>query len=532
MRKQLIFILVIVFILVSDSTVSAQLPEFQPLSNIYRIKSANCTQEPKSRIQTGFRIKGQIGIVTALHGVVGCSSITAQSEGTGKTFTNLVLNKVDISRDMALLSSADLVTTSPDGFEILSHPAEQDIVDLQLIGYPWGKPNQEPLYDILFAQESVLSKLLPNEPVDYMKKRRSPGLDVRVYSLEANLVPGHSGAPLLTTSQRILGVGNGGLDLGRVGKAWAIPMHMVNWKAASSANQELKRVAQFRPGYIFSFATPDDYVSPRTQLTQPNTWTNVNINATFIKIDEGPYQFGSTYVEANKGLRICYEYSGDLCGWEAFSDEIVHNEWRGTGELPDFWIMEAEVSNAQYDACVLAGVCKQPDAKVRPPGAPSHPVRLGEVKYALDFASWSCGRLPTELEWEKAARGPDGLLYPWGNNWEPGRANYCGDECAKQPQTNIKLMNDEFIETSPVIGFEEGRSPYGLYHMAGNVREWTIRDKNRPGISHDYMMKGGSFYDFPDVLRTADRLRSPIDRDGTVTAGFRVVRDSVDYSCN
>jgi len=520
---------------------TAQLPGFYPLPFVYRIKSGQCSQEPSDRIQTGFRVKGQIGIVTALHGVVGCPSITAQPGDGTKTFTNLVIGKVDIRRDMALLWSSDLANISADGFEIISRPSIADTVDLQLVGYPWGMADQQPLYNIVFAQEAPLVKILPGgDPQEHMADRRSPALDVKVYRLQADIVPGHSGAPLMTQSQYILGVGNGGLDLGRVGWSWAIPLHAVEWKAVSAKvskrvsladQEELLRLERFRLQNLFGFATPDYYLAPKTSLGIPETRVDAAINAVFVKIGQGYYEFGSTYVQANKGLEICNEYSNGLCGWEAFADEIVDPNWRGSGELPDFWIMETEVTNAQYDACIIAGTCQQPDRKIRPSGPQDHPVRLGEVKYALDFARWACARLPTELEWEKAARGPDGLLYPWGNDWEPERANSCGAECAKLPQTGILLPDDGFPETAPVIEFDSGRSPYGLYHMAGNVREWTSRAKDRPGISHDYMMKGGSFYDFPDVLRTADRLRSPIDRDGTVTAGFRIVRDSMNSSC-
>ena len=138
--------------------------------------------------------------------------------------------------------------------------------------------------------------------------------------------------------------------------------------------------------------------------------------------------------------------------------------------------METEVSNAQYDACIAEGSCNSPSPSQRTPGKPDHPVILGDVQYAVQFADWACGRLPTELEWEKAARGPDGLVYPWGDRWDYRLANSCGAECDKKPLTDIELESDGYPTTAPVTAFADGRSPYGLYNMAGNVREWVERD--------------------------------------------------------
>lgn len=266
-----------------------------------------------------------------------------------------------------------------------------------------------------------------------------------------------------------------------------------------------------------------------TTSVAPLRWYDNYLNGYYVKIDEGSFEFGSSEFEVNNALELCYEYSEDLCDIEAFIDELVAESGRGRSALPDYWIMETEVTNAQYDSCILAGGCRQLDASTRSAGLPDQPVRIPDVNYAIEFASWACGRLPTELEWEKAARGPDGLVYPWGDHWDAQRVNSCGAECSKKPLTDIVLLNDGFEETSSVTSFESGRSPYGLYNMAGNVREWAVRDKNRPfSRSYDYMLKGGSFFDFPEVLRSADRLRWPTDNryPDIITAGFRIVRDT------
>jgi formylglycine-generating enzyme required for sulfatase activity len=90
-----------------------------------------------------------------------------------------------------------------------------------------------------------------------------------------------------------------------------------------------------------------------------------------------------------------------------------------------------------------------------PPGRADHPV-VGVSWYeAIAYARWVGKRLPTEMEWEKAARGTDGRLWPWGSWWDESRCNVFSDD------------------TEPVSRYERGKSPYGCYDMAGNVWEWT-----------------------------------------------------------
>jgi serine/threonine-protein kinase len=131
-------------------------------------------------------------------------------------------------------------------------------------------------------------------------------------------------------------------------------------------------------------------------------------------------------------------------------------------DLDAFWIDQTEVTNAQYALCVNEGICSLPTDPTRfyDVSYTQHPVVFLEWEDADAYCEWAGRRLPTEAEWEKAARGTDGRTYPWGEESDCSRANFW--DCP------------EFESTSPVGHYgDRGISPYGLYDMAGNVWEWV-----------------------------------------------------------
>ena len=83
------------------------------------------------------------------------------------------------------------------------------------------------------------------------------------------------------------------------------------------------------------------------------------------------------------------------------------------------------------------------------------------------FCHWVGGQLPTAAEWKKAARGTDGRLYPWGDEWDPTRGNFMEEEDAPP------LPAGAWGRKTPVDAYPTGVSPYGVYDMVGNLREWT-----------------------------------------------------------
>ncbi len=186
--------------------------------------------------------------------------------------------------------------------------------------------------------------------------------------------------------------------------------------------------------------------------------------------------------------------------------------------LETFWIDWVEVTNARYRRCVEAGVCREPlwfsplpaDYFTHP--AYNHYPAIPPSWYdAHAYCQWVGKRLPTEAEWEKAARGSDGRLYPWGNEYDPTKL-------AMRPE--------------PVGSHPEGASPYGVLDMAGNAGEWTS-DRYRPypgsvwGVEDNLFVWRGSVQG-PTLVELA-AYRETCRPDGTCGngaggIGFRCVR--------
>ncbi|HTN43394.1 MAG TPA: formylglycine-generating enzyme family protein [Nitrospiria bacterium] len=184
--------------------------------------------------------------------------------------------------------------------------------------------------------------------------------------------------------------------------------------------------------------------------------------------------------------------------------------------LPTFFIDRFEVTQAQYKVFT-----DQTGYRIPPvwkngtfaSGRENHPVAFVSWYDAKQYCRWAGKRLPTEAEWEKSARGPDGLEYPWGNAYESDRAN-TGDS--------------EANDTLPVGRIESGKSPYGVYDLIGNVGEW-VEDwyQPYPGNSQTSplfgerlkVIRGGSWggggghYTMGLFYRAAHRLfADPLDR--------------------
>jgi hypothetical protein len=182
-----------------------------------------------------------------------------------------------------------------------------------------------------------------------------------------------------------------------------------------------------------------------------------------------------------------------------------------------YWIDKYEVTNAQYQLCVDAGVC-EPSGRANDGifNGANQPV-VGVTWFdGAAYAGWVDGALPTEEEWEYAAAGETGTGYPWGDEFDGTRLNFCDANCP----TGGTAWNDGYRYTAPVGSYPDGESWVGAADMAGNVWEWTDSWWNASQTVR--VLRGGAWGDLQGYARTAARLgRYPYFRH--VSLGFRVV---------
>jgi serine/threonine-protein kinase len=192
--------------------------------------------------------------------------------------------------------------------------------------------------------------------------------------------------------------------------------------------------------------------------------------------------------------------------------EFLYGGKKEKVELPEFWIDKTPVTNAEY-ACFVADTGYEPpqhwQGKTPPKEIADHPVTYVSWHDAVAYAEWAGKRLPTEKEWEKAARGTDGRQYPWGD---------------QQPTRELCNFDRNEGGTTPVGKYSpQGDSPYGCVDMAGNVWEWCAdwydEDKGTK------VLRGGSWGYIADNVRSA--TRDGINPDNRFDCrGFRCARGS------
>jgi hypothetical protein len=220
---------------------------------VYRIVASDCIQPPQERYQTGFTLRGIQGIFTALHGVVDARHIAAVSRGANMAFGALQIEKADPERDVALLVSAELRKAEVPGLEISPWQEGSEAGPLTVLGHPYGI-NLIPTTDLhLRTRELVeLRTLLDDDSKKPVRDRGSPSYKAKVLSIQGNLLPGDSGAPILDSSNRVLGLANGGLKGGLSGICWAIPIGTLSWE--DNPEDSLARLRLLKPEEVFAFS--------------------------------------------------------------------------------------------------------------------------------------------------------------------------------------------------------------------------------------------------------------------------------------
>jgi len=281
---------------------------------------------------------------------------------------------------------------------------------------------------------------------------------------------------------------------------------------------------------------------PPTNPQAGDIWADPRDGVEMVYVAAGEFTLGSSDAEIDAWLR---EHPTDERSW--FEDE--QPQCRVT--LPAYWIGRTEVTNAQYLRFVQATGQRAPQhwESGRPPaGLENFPVVLVNWESARAYCEWAGGRLPTELEWEKAARGTDGRIFPWGNEWErakcrnfqgiTGRSYASLDELESAHGAWLG-SHDPLGEGPAAVGsYPSGASPYGCQDMGGNVWEWcqdwydkdayrryAKGDLTLPPGGAGTVLRGGSWYDgSPRDFRCAFRLNYDPDNRFDSLYGFRCVR--------
>ncbi len=215
---------------------------------------------------------------------------------------------------------------------------------------------------------------------------------------------------------------------------------------------------------------------------------------------------------------------GSAPGADPFADKLERPAHRV--RLSAFWIETLEVSNARYALCVAEGACTPPQSEASRTrsdyylGYADYPVVNVTHAQAQQFCAWTGGRLPTEAEWEYAARFNDGRRYPWGNS---------------NPDFALANYGHEDGDTEPIYFHPEGATALGLINMAGNVWEWVAdwyseeyyaaspkQNPTGPAESLERVARGGAFATDAVFIRTTNRYARDPNK-GYTNVGFRCV---------
>ena len=282
--------------------------------------------------------------------------------------------------------------------------------------------------------------------------------------------------------------------------------------------------------------------SAENPVTRNADWTPVLQEfdgVAMVLVPAGCFRMGSTDDQIAAAIAECEETDS-----VAACNDILFSLEQPAAEIcfeTPFWIGRYEVTNAEYRECVEAGACTLPgdgvltDATIYDdPNYANHPVIFVDWHQANDYAEWRGGRLPTEAEWEYAARGPDGLIYPWGNEIDATRVNFCDVNCRGYTWRDSNY-DDGYAQTAPVGSYPGGVSWVGAYDLSGNIWEWistiyqdypyNATDGRESSLDAGSWRgwRGGAWYSTADLVRAGYRGRY-VTTDRHHPAGIRIGR--------
>lgn len=297
--------------------------------------------------------------------------------------------------------------------------------------------------------------------------------------------------------------------------------------ASSSTNGLASSISQIGTSEGVENSAPTDHVSTPTT--------------------EESFYPGQTMASPIDGMILVYVPAGEFMMGSSDSQgqDDEHPQHKVT--LDAYWIDQTEVTNNMYALCVGTGRCTPPkntgsfsrDEYYGHYAFANYPVINVEWEQAMAYCEWAGRKLPSEAQWEYAARGPQGFTYPWGNDFSCRYGNFDDEKKLDEDMVEGGKNCDGQPETAPVGSYREGISPFGVLDMAGNVWEWvadwygvytskSVINPSGPKTGEFRVARGGSWNNSEGGLRSADRIRE-YPNTADYMLGFRCAVSSTDF---